>query len=73
MSVWRRAASLLVISLGSVLPAIAKEPVVEPTPWLRSWFPPVRSFTFRTGAVNQNGQRLQAEFRLIMNYEIPVL
>lgn len=31
------------------------------------------SFTFRMGAVNQAAQRLQTEFRLIMNYEIPAL
>jgi len=31
------------------------------------------SFTFRAGAVNQTSQRIQTEFRLIMNYEIPLL
>jgi hypothetical protein len=31
------------------------------------------SFTFRAGAVNQGSERLQTEFRLIVNYEIPVL
>ena len=31
------------------------------------------SFTFRAAAVNQGSQRLQTEFRIILNYEIPVL
>ena len=31
------------------------------------------SFTFRGAAVNQGSQRLQTEFRLIVNYEIPAL
>ena len=31
------------------------------------------SFTFRAGAVNQGSQRLQTEFRLIVNYEMPAL
>jgi len=31
------------------------------------------SFTFRAAGVNQGSQRLQTEFRLIVNYEIPAL
>jgi outer membrane porin, OprD family len=43
MSAWRRVAGLLVIGLTGAVPAAAEEPLSEPMPWLRSWFPTVRA------------------------------